>query len=135
MNKKSRQLSELFQPIGEPSGLFAVVCQRIEQAKVARARIRSAAFAVTSVLSLVGLVMSSSSVSSGFAQSGFSQYLSLLFSDAGVISAFWMDFIQSLAESLPILPLAVVLGSFWLFLESIKYLFEDVPVIRRSWRF
>jgi len=135
MNNESRQLDKVLQSAPVPAGLFDLVCRRVALAKLARARVRSVVFAVAGVLSVVGLVTAFSSVSAGFVQSGFSQYLSLLFSDAGALSSFWLDFLQSLAESLPILPLGILLGSFWVLLESIKYLFEDVPVLRRGWRF
>jgi len=131
MSGETRYLNEILKSAPLPAGLFDLVCQEITLAKLARARLRLVTFAVASVSSVVGLVMASSSVSTESVQSGFLQYLSLLFSDAVALSDFWM----ALAESLPILPLLILLGSFWLFLESVRYLFEDASILKHGLRF
>jgi hypothetical protein len=53
-------------------------------------------------------------------QSGLSDYLSLIFSDGSAIISFWQSYMMSIAESLPIIPIAILVASIWIFVWSLN---------------
>ena len=59
-------------------------------------------------------------------QSGFWQFLSLIFSDFKLIQNFWQSFLLSLLETLPALSLALFLAALLVFLESLKFFAHDL---------
>lgn len=61
-------------------------------------------------------------------QSGFSEYFSLLFSDAGTISMYWKEFGLVLLESMPIFAIACVLAVFFTLLVS----FYEISSVKKS---
>ncbi len=66
---------------------------------------------------------------SNLMESGFLQFLSLLFSDLGTIAAYWRSFVMSLLETVPAFSLAVFLAVVFVFLESIRFLSRDIKFI------
>ncbi len=59
-------------------------------------------------------------------QSGFWQFVSLLFSDSHFVVAYWNDLLFSLLESLPIVSTMAVLGVFFIFLSSLSSLVKNI---------
>lgn len=55
-----------------------------------------------SILSLSGSIFSIKSLIEQSTKLGFSSYLSLAFSDSGIIAEYWKEYTLSLADSLPI---------------------------------
>ncbi len=83
-------------------------------------------FSVTLALaSLGGIIESVLHLIQSSNQSGFFQYVSLIFSDSSVFFSYWKEFGLSLVESLPlvstILLLAVVLVFLWSGARALKY--------------
>ena len=70
------------------------------------------------VLSLSGSIFSIKVLMEQFTQLGFFRYLSLIFSDGGIIATYWKEYVFSLVDSLPIASLAVLL--FFLFMLFIS---------------
>ena len=66
---------------------------------------------------------------SGFSQSGFFQYFSLLFSDAEIITTYWQNYALSLLETLPVMNLILFLAIIFAILELLKLLAKDVKNI------
>lgn len=66
------------------------------------------------------------------AQSGFAQFVSLLFSDLDTVVNVWQDYAFSLIESLPLLSLTAILSTVLLLLFALKYLARDMRAIVRS---
>jgi hypothetical protein len=66
---------------------------------------------ILSAGSFVGSVFAYISLAHSFAQSGFLQYISLMFSDGGTLMSAWKDFLLVLAESLPLFETAVFLAA------------------------
>jgi hypothetical protein len=58
-------------------------------------------------------------------QSGLSEYLSLLFSDGGSIISYWQTYIMSIVESLPIIPITIVVASISIFVWSMNTAFTN----------
>lgn len=59
------------------------------------------------------------------AGSGVSRLLSLLFSDFSVVMSFWKEYLLSVAESLPLAPLAAVLAFVWLCLVNLRFALKN----------
>jgi hypothetical protein len=68
-----------------------------------RAKIYIFSYASIVPISLVGVVLSFRYVSEGFYQSGFYEYLSLLFSGDSVVYEYWKELSLSLVDSMPII--------------------------------
>jgi hypothetical protein len=70
------------------------------------------------ILSLSGSIFSIKSLIEQFAKLGFFDYLSLAFSDSGVIATYWKEYVLTLANSLPVMSL--ILSFFLLFVLFIS---------------
>jgi len=77
-------------------------------------------FGFLSVASLVGAVFASINMVRAISQSGFGQYVSLVFSDGGVVMSYWKEFLFSLMESMPIMGVVLCLGAIALFVWSLS---------------
>ncbi len=98
-----------------------------QRKRVLRARIVS--FGSISIIAAVVLVFSLGELQKEIAQSGFTNFISILFSDWGVISVYWKEFAISILESMPIFGMAAFLGSIFLFLASLKIFTRDIRAI------
>ena len=83
-------------------------------------------FTLAGITSLVGLVPAFRILGSDLAQSGFYEYLSLAFSDSGLILSAWREFMFSLAESLPVLSVIFTLSLVFIFFLSLKYAMKQI---------
>ena len=83
-------------------------------------------FVLAGIASLVGLVPAFKILGSDLTQSGFYEYLSLAFSDSGLILSAWKEFMFSLAESLPILSIVFTLSLVFIFFLSLKYAMKQI---------
>jgi len=113
------EYGKLFSSIREvkvPTYLEGVVLARIRQVERTAIKVQIFVFGVASlgILSLAVPVLRY--VASGFSQSGFYQYFSLLFSDSDAILSHFADFLILLGESVPLFSL-VVLFSFAFFCD------------------
>jgi hypothetical protein len=86
-------------------------------------------FSLGLIGSIVAFVPVLHLVKTGLAESGFMQYFSLLFSDTGLVAAYWQSFAFALLESLPVLSLAVLLITIFTFLESLKLLVQNMKIV------
>lgn len=71
-----------------------------------------------SILSLSGSIFSIKSLIEQSTRLGFYNYLSLVFSDSGIIATYWREYILSLVDSLPVASL--ILSFFLLFILFIS---------------
>ena len=81
-------------------------------------RVKKLGYFSLGVLSLSGSILSIKMLIEQFIQLGFFKYLSLIFSDGGIIATYWKEYTLSLIDSLPIASLAVFL--FFLFMLVIS---------------
>jgi hypothetical protein len=103
-----------------PQSLLPSIIAAIAAKKRQAARLRLAIFGVFTLVSLVAMVPAIQYFIAEFSRSGFYNYLSLLFSDWNLALTYWNDFILSLAEALPVLALAAILGAVFGFLGSLR---------------
>lgn len=93
---------------------------------------RIAFFSVGAVASMSAFVPAVLALRTAVAESGFAQYLSLLFSDGGAVAAAWQDFAYALMESLPAAASAACLSALMLLIASLTFLSRDVRSLRRD---
>lgn len=114
--------------IEPPERLYLGILARIGREKRRLTLIRLAFFGVVAVASLVAVIPSFQYVAREFAQSGFYEYLFLVFSDSGVVLASWREFALSLAESLPITEITIFLVTIFVFLVSAKLAIKNIHI-------
>ena len=96
----------------------------IHEKRVARAEL--AFFSVLGFISFAGLIPVFKILSINFTQSGFFTYFSLLFSDGGLMAAYWKDFAFLLAESFPVMSIVGLLALVFVFFLSLWYVLKQV---------
>ncbi len=103
-----------------------------QKRKILMRKVHLSIFFLITVISAVLLVPAVNSFLASSSQSGFSSFLSLLFSDFKIMVANWQIFALSLLESLPVLDLVILLFVIFIFLESLKFLAKDINIISKS---
>ncbi len=107
--------------------LFEKIMLRIgvEKNKIAIKR-KIAVFSVALAVSFVGLIPAVKAAYSGFANSGFTQLFSLVFSDTSVVMGLWQNFALSLLETLPINGILITGFLVIIFFGSFKFLSNNL---------
>ena len=113
-----------------PEGILERIMVRIKaEQRFLTFKRRLAIFSVGLVGSGIAFVPVFRMVRVSFAESGFLQFFSLLFSDFGIVAAYWQSFTMSLLESLPVMSLAIFLAVILIFLESLRFLARDIKFV------
>ena len=87
--------------------------------------VRFWASVVVGVASIAGLVPAVANMSAKLTQSGFYEYLTLAFSNGGIISKYGSDLAIALGESIPGVSITVFLIVVVVFLWSVKNMFKE----------
>src|SRR3989344_2995718 len=101
-----------------PERLYGNILIRIEREKNRAARIRFAVLGTTALASTLALIPAYQYAASEFTQSGFLQYLSVVFSDSSIAAVYWKEFALTLAESAPVLGATILLSVIFALLGS-----------------
>lgn len=88
--------------------------------------IKLSAFSILGTLSLIGLIPAFKALSTQFAQSGFYEYLSILFSNNSEFASYWKELAYSLAESLPTLNIIYAFVLVLTLFLSLKYVAKQI---------
>ncbi|MDO8600802.1 MAG: hypothetical protein Q7R73_04360 [bacterium] len=113
-----------------PADLFERIIARIhEEERLLSLKKRLILFSTTIFVSVGGFIPVVSILRQEFAQSGFLQFLSLMFSDFGAVMANWQDFGLALLESLPIMGMAAFLLTILVFFWSLKHFVWAVKIV------
>jgi len=96
-------LSKLLkQVINQPeTGLQDDIWRAIQVKQTRSLKIKSTIYGILGILSLGGFVFVVNILRVQFASSGFFQYLSLVFSDGGLLALYWKEYLLSLSDSIP----------------------------------
>jgi len=108
MNK----LRTLFQKIDSPDlpiDLEGKILRRIEAIEATRLRRALLITRIGRIVSLIAIVSAGSIFAQTIITSDFWQLVSLLFSDASVVTQYWSAFLLSLLETLPALQISLIL--------------------------
>jgi len=116
----------MWKEIDVPKNLSEKIINRIEFVERRSAKMRLVFFGALAVASVVAFIPALKYLINDLNNSGFYQYLSLVFSDSGIILASWKEFSLSLAESLPIFSTIIFLATIFIFLESIKLSIKNI---------
>jgi len=121
MRKDYERLFQQLCPVEPPERLLAHIQKRIAAEGRRMAHRRVFLLGGIALVSLAALVPAAQYVVKEFYRTGFYEYLSLLFSDSGSLSAYWQEFLLSLAESLPLVASIAFLSVLLTFLGSAKF--------------
>lgn len=66
---------------------------------------------------------------SDLATSGFGQFISLAFSDSGMVAAYWQNFALAVLESMPVMSLAFFLAVVFMLLKSSQKIFQNLKMV------
>jgi len=78
------------------------------------------------IFSLAGLVPMVKILFSDFAKSGFYEYISLAFSDSGLIMSNLKEYVFSLVESLPMVSIILSFSLIFVFFMSLRYTTKQI---------
>ena len=109
--------------------LFEKIMRRIGEEQRFAAKRRLVFISLGAIVSLAVLVPAFNLARTNLAESGFLQFLSLAFSDFGIIIAYWQSFAMSLLETIPAISLAMFFVVIFMFLGSLKLLAKDIKII------
>lgn len=91
-------------------------------------RLKLWAFSFVGLTSLVGLIPAWRILSSDLAQSGFYEYLSLIFSSGNSFFSYWKEFLFSVAESLPTMSIILSLSLIFTLFLSLRYIAKQIII-------
>ena len=133
MRQNLEQLFVHLNQIEPPVGLFLRLLNRLGKEKQLRA-IRRQLMILTPVLigAFAALALTFQSVQASFYETGFYQFISLLFSDFSIVVVYWQNFALSLLETLPVTGLIVFLTTLLVFLSALRLFARDIKIIFAS---
>ena len=106
-----------YQPEGRLSGdIWNMVEYKINQ----KTKLKKFGYLSLSILSLSGSVFSIKGLIEEATRLGFFNYLSLAFSDSGVIATYWKEYTLSLADSLPLASLVLSFSLLFIMFFSVR---------------
>jgi ABC-type phosphate/phosphonate transport system permease subunit len=114
--------------------LFAKIMKRIRREERFLVLRHAVIFSATLLVSGAAFVPVFKMLSSDFAQSGFFNFFSLVFSDFSVVISYWQNFALILLETLPVISLALFLAVLITFLQSLKSLTKDIKIIKYGYK-
>lgn len=133
MDDNYEKLFSRLKPLDPPAGLLERIINRIQtERNLLTVKRRLVIFSIGFIGSIAAFVPVFKMVYQGFAESGFMQFLSLLFSDTGVILTYFGNFLSSLLETLPVTGLLAFSVILLIFLESLKLLSKEVKSVIAS---
>jgi hypothetical protein len=103
-------------------GVLARIAKTEKTARLKRSFVFGGAF----LASIAGLIFSLLSFKTGIAQTGFSQYATLIFTDTMVVLQDWQNYAYTILESLPVFAILEVAFSSWFALLFLKFLVESL---------
>ncbi len=116
---------EVFEP---NSRLYSKILEKIEYKQRSFARRRFFVFLFLFLGSSIALIPISNMFYTDFAQSGFFQFFSLIFSDSKLIAYYWHNFALILMESLPVVSSIIFFTVLFIILESLRFLTRDAKL-------
>ncbi len=109
--------------------LLGFIIQRISAERLYAAKRRLVIFSLGMIGSLAGVIPAFMSMRTHMAQSGFAEFFSLLFFDAGSLVAYWQSFALTLLESLPAVSIAAFLATIFVFISSLRFVTRDIKIL------
>jgi len=127
----NKNLENIFKTIGELKSsdlLSSKILLRINQEEIKRFKLRIFITRAVGSLSFVAFFPILINLISQLQNSGFWNYLSLLFTDTGTVALYWKQFSMSLIEATPMFPLTMILLSLLGLFVSFKFGFAKKEI-------
>ena len=133
MHKDSEQFVKDMDEPKAPKYLLENIMRRIHMEKhisILKRRIAvfSLCFAAVAIVSVPVFRM----IEKDFADSGFFEFLSLIFPHFSIVAAYWQSYLFALFESLPVMSVVAFLACILVLLGSLKLIVRDTRIIRAS---
>ena len=113
-----------------PKGLYEKIIQRIRyEQNLQLLRRKFIFFSILLVGSVTVFIPTFKAVQTSLHESGFSYFISLIFSDFDIIIGYWQDFVMLLLGVLPAMSLVVLFTAIFAFLASIKFLARNTKLL------
>lgn len=128
MNNYNNNLQRAFHKIGESKSLDFLatnIILEINKLQLRKARIQTVVSRTFGALSFIALFPAVINIFNQLQTSGFSNYFSLIFTDAGIMAIYWKQFLLSLAESLPLFGLTIFIFILLIMFISFKFALKD----------
>jgi len=107
------------------------IMTRISQEKAARAlKRRFFAYSALSLVSAAVFVVSLFAAGDAFARSGFSSFLSLLWTDFSAVASLWRSYLATLVEALPTASSIIVLASVFTLISFLRMAAKNFSAAR-----
>ncbi len=133
MRKDYEKLFTHLESLEPPEGLFNRVMNRIKKEKqILILKRRLMVFSVGLAASVAIFIPVFKWAQADLYESGFLQFFSLVFSDFGIVVAYWQNFAMSLLETVPAVSLAILFATVFIFLELLKFWARDMKLIFTS---
>jgi hypothetical protein len=130
MSKEFKHLFSGLEKQEVPLGLYDDIVFKLEKARIKKGRTGLLIQSILSITSLVAIFPVFMNVVERFSQSGFFQYLSLIFTDGEIVLSNWKIFVSSLLESAPFYEVTILLVAIFVLLESLKFAFRNFKMIQ-----
>jgi hypothetical protein len=115
-----------------PKKLYGDILTRIAQEQRRIERLHAAFLGAVTICSFIVLIPAFQFTLQELSQSGFTRYLSLLFSDSAVVTTYWKEFALSLAESLPLFGITLLLVAIFTLFYSLILTIKHVQKLFTS---
>ncbi len=129
MQKDYETLLKKLTRVDPPQRLYGNILVRIETEQKRKIKVQFTLMGIIALCSLGALVPALQYTVRELSQSGFLQYLSLLFSDSAAITLYWKEFTLSLVESFPIFGITTVLSILFISLGLMKFIANNTKTI------
>ncbi|MCX6736560.1 MAG: hypothetical protein NTW73_00500 [Candidatus Parcubacteria bacterium] len=132
MSKSYQELFKHLESINPPNELRFLLLSKIQKEQLRAFKTKRSIFVFSSIFSFLLMLPILFNLSQSLDQSGFNQYVSLVFSDGAILANYWKELAWSLAESLPIMILIAFLSVLSIFVWS---LFKTILIGRQKMAF
>ncbi len=123
--------NQLFSTVEPSENLKVSIIKEIKKREIIRAVYKIAFSSAVSLTSVSVAIIFVVNVVKDFYQSGLYEYISLMFSDGTSLISYWQTYLISVAESLPIIQITVVLASILSFIWSLNIVLPALKDTRR----
>lgn len=131
INKQMENKNQLFSTVEPSENLKVSIIKEIKKREIIRAVYKIAFSSAVSLTSVSVAIIFVVNVVKDFYQSGLYEYISLMFSDGTSLISYWQTYLISVAESLPIIQITVVLASILSFIWSLNIVLPALKDTRR----
>jgi len=130
MNKDYENLFADIVLLEPPEGLYEKIIQRIrDERNLLALRRKFIFFSILLAGSISVFIPTLKAVQAGLYESGFSYFISLIFSDFDIIIGYWQNFVILLLGALPAMSLVVLFTTIFSFLASIKFIARNTKFL------